>query len=386
MGFLLGLFLTLSFFSLSNNFTFKNTIKTIEKFTSTPTIDTNASSNIQKSKINDSDKSSSEIKLNILPKNSDKFILINSYSNNLSNNEQKWYDNNINYSKLLSTDYNDGKYFTFNKTIELKNSLITGGVNGADINKVQLNGPNSLYFANNYNKNKYDLSEFTIIFILKIKNIPDNIMLFEMLANTSTVNDNTDNTIYIANCISIYLIIKKNKNYDIELTIGNSKFVIPNIDKNLILNIDINLIALIFDGLNVTFILNNNTYKFNYNNKYLITLGSSPVIINKEGDLDGILYSFIYYKIALTPEDIIAYKKYNNYYIYGVNHIDNLKNKTDKLLIDSKNNSLDKDKRIEELLEQLKKCSNNNTLLINDTLTSSIDNIQDLFPPLPTLL
>lgn len=382
MGFLLGLFLTLSFFSFSNYFIFKNNIKTIEKFSSISKKDIDASSNIASLKIDDNSK-----KINILPKKSDKFILINTYTNNLSNNEQKWYDNNIDYSKLLSTDYNDGKYFTYNNTIELKNSLIAGGVNGADINKVQLNGPNALYFANNYSQNKYDLSEFSIIFILKIKNISNNIMLFEMLANTSTTSntDDTDDITYIANCISIYLIINENKNYDIELTIGNSKFIIPNIDKNLILNIDVNLIGLIFNGTVVTFILNNNTYKFKYN-KSLITLGSSPVIINKEGDLDAILYSFIYYKTAITLEDIIEYKKYNNYYIYGVNYIDNLKNKTDKLLIDSKNNSLDKDKRIQELLEQLNKCSNNNTSLINDTLTSSIDKIQELFPPLPTLL
>ena len=303
MGFLLGLFLTLSFFSFSNYFIFKNNIKTIEKFSSISKKDIDASSNIASLKIDDNSN-----KINILPKKSDKFILINTYTNNLSNNEQKWYDNNIDYSKLLSTDYNDGKYFTYNNTIELKNSLIAGGVNGADINKVQLNGPNALYFANNYSQNKYDLSEFSIIFILKIKNISNNIMLFEMLANTSTTSntDDTDDITYIANCISIYLIINENKNYDIELTIGNSKFIIPNIDKNLILSIDVNLIGLIFNGTTVTFILNNNTYKFKYN-KSLITLGSSPVIINKEGDLDAILYSFIYYKTAITLEDIIEY-------------------------------------------------------------------------------
>ena len=420
IGFLLGLFLTLSFFSLSNNFTFKNTIKTIEKFdssappasssaptasssaptasssaptasTSAPTASSSAPTASSSAPTTSSSaptvSSSAPVSsLNIMPKNNYKFMLLSTYKDSaISNSEQKWYENDVNYKNLLSTDYNNGKYFIYNNPIELNNNTITG-VNGANINKVQLIGPNALYFANNYNSNNYDLTSFTIIFMLKIKNFTNNVMLFEMLANTSVIDINNDEPKYIANSISIYLIIRSDNNYNIEITLGNSKYIILNIDKKLLIGADVNLISLIFDGLNLTFILNNNTYSIKYTNTQLITLGSSPIIINRDGDLNAVLYSFIFYKIALTLEDIVQYKKYNNYYIYGVNYVDNLKNKTDMLLVEATDNSTLKDKHIAELLEQLNKCSNNNALLMNDTLSSSLNNLHNLFPPLPTLL
>ena len=398
IGFLLGLFLTLSFFSLSNNFTFKNTIKTIEKFdssappasSSAPTASSSApptSAPTTSSSAPTASSSAPVSSLNIMPKNNYKFMLLSTYKDSaISNSEQKWYENDVNYKNLLSTDYNNGKYFIYNNPIELNNNTITGGVNGANINKVQLIGPNALYFANNYNSNNYDLTSFTIIFMLKIKNFTNNVMLFEMLANTSVIDINNDEPKYIANSISIYLIIRSDNNYNIEITLGNSKYIILNIDKKLLIGADVNLISLIFDGLNLTFILNNNTYSIKYTNTQLITLGSSPIIINRDGDLNAVLYSFIFYKIALTLEDIVEYKKYNNYYIYGVNYVDNLKNKTDMLLVEATDNSTLKDKHIAELLEQLNKCSNNNALLMNDTLSSSLNNLHNLFPPLPTLL
>jgi hypothetical protein len=381
VGFLIGLFLTLSYFSMINNYTFKNTIKNIEKFnntsnlTSMPSSSSSLSSNISSSNVN------------LLPRSKDKFIILSTFNNiTLANNEQKWYDNDINFQNFALTGYNNGSYFSFNNPIELTGSKIINGINGANINKIQLTGPSALYFANNYTNHNYDLSSFTIIFMLSIKNITNNVMLFEMLANTSVIDVKNEDPIYLANSVSIYLILRKNKNFDIELTIANKKYIISDIDNKLLLGTDINLISLVFDGVNITFIINNNTYNIKYTNKQPIKLGSSEIIINRDGDLNGILYSFVYYKGALTMDEIVSYKKYNFSYIYGVNYVYELNNKTSELLVEATNRATEKDKHIASLLEQLNNCSNNNSLLINGSLLSNLNNVGNLFPRLPTSL
>jgi len=377
VGFLLGLFLTLSYFSMINNYTFKNTVKNIEKFNNNTSNLTTNTSNLSSSNITNS--------VNLLPRSKDKFIILSTFNNNtLSNNEQKWYDNDINFKNFSLTGYNGGNYFTFNNPIELTGSKIKNGINGADINKIQLTGPSALYFANNYINHNYDLTSFTIIFILSIKNIINNVMLFEMLANTSVIDIKNEDPIYLANSVSIYIILRNNKNFNIELTIADKKYVIEDIDSKIILGTDIALISLIFDGTNITFIINNNTYTIKYTNKMPIKLGSSEIIINRDGDLNGILYSFIYYKGALTMDEIVSYKKYNFSYIYGVNYVYELQNKTNELLIEATYKANEKDKHIASLLEKLNDCSNNNNLLINNTLLTSLNNVEKLFPKLPT--
>jgi hypothetical protein len=377
VGFLLGLFLTLSYFSMINNYTFKNTVKNIEKFNNNTSNLTTNTSNLSSSNITNN--------VNLLPRSKDKFIILSTFNNNtLSNNEQKWYDNDINFKNFSLTGYNGGNYFTFNNPIELTGSKIKNGINGADINKIQLTGPSALYFANNYINHNYDLTSFTIIFILSIKNIINNVMLFEMLANTSVIDIKNEDPIYLANSVSIYIILRNNKNFNIELTIADKKYVIEDIDSKIILGTDIALISLIFDGTNITFIINNNTYTIKYTNKMPIKLGSSEIIINRDGDLNGILYSFIYYKGALTMDEIVSYKKYNFSYIYGVNYVYELQNKTNELLIEATYKANEKDKHIASLLEKLNDCSNNNNLLINNTLLTSLNNVEKLFPKLPT--
>lgn len=360
-----------------NNYTFKNTVKNIEKFNNNTSNLTTNTSNLSSSNITNS--------VNLLPRSKDKFIILSTFNNNtLSNNEQKWYDNDINFKNFSLTGYNGGNYFTFNNPIELTGSKIKNGINGADINKIQLTGPSALYFANNYINHNYDLTSFTIIFILSIKNIINNVMLFEMLANTSVIDIKNEDPIYLANSVSIYIILRNNKNFNIELTIADKKYVIEDIDSKIILGTDIALISLIFDGTNITFIINNNTYTIKYTNKMPIKLGSSEIIINRDGDLNGILYSFIYYKGALTMDEIVSYKKYNFSYIYGVNYVYELQNKTNELLIEATYKANEKDKHIASLLEKLNDCSNNNNLLINNTLLTSLNNVEKLFPKLPT--
>lgn len=386
IGFLLGLFLTLSYFSINNNFyNIKSNIKkdkeekknTLERFD----VSTTNTSNLTTSNV----VLTPELSTNVLPKITSKYMFLNTYNNNLSNSEQKWYDNDINYNTLSAIDFNTGMYFIYNNPIELTKPLIEGGTSGANINKVQLNGPNALYFANNNKINNFELSSFSLIFMLKINKFINNVMLFEMLANTSVIDIGNEEPKYLANSVSIYIIIRDDANYDIEITIGNTKYPITNIDKKILLSVDINLIALIFDGLNITFVINNSTYKFKYQKTDLITLGSSPVIINKDGDLNAIVYSVVFYKTPLTLDDIVAYKKYNYNFIYGVNYADELRKKSELLLNDAISKTVDKDQQIKDLLEQLNKCSGTNL----DTISNNLNNLNDINtikPPLPTLL
>jgi hypothetical protein len=300
-----------------------------------------------------------------IPKKEMKFMLLTTYTNKIVNSEQKWYDENIESSSISSMTFNEGSYFVYNLPIDFYKNDKTNIIKGAIINKVQLKGPNALYFANNSNIKNYELSSFSVFFMLKINNIQENMTFFEMLANTSVVENDTQQVNYIANSISINIKINSTGNFDIQIIIGNSKYDVVNIDKKILIGTDISLIGLIFDGVNIKFIINNNNYTFKYTNNEIITLGSSPIIINKDGVLDGFLYSFIYYKTALTDEEILLLKNYNNYYIFGLYQTD-----TNKAVIENSLKTLQldldsKDAVISRLQEELNKCSNNNLLSFN---------------------
>ena len=85
-------------------------------------------------------------------------------------------------------------------------------------------------------------------------------------------------------------------------------------------------------------------------------------------------------------DEIVSYKKYNFSYIYGVNYVYEINNKTNELLVEATNKANEKDKHIASLLEQLNNCSNNNNLLINNALLSGLNNVGNLLPILPTSL
>jgi hypothetical protein len=319
-----------------------------------------------------------------IPKKSLKFISISTYYNNIINSEQKWYDDDIDIKTISSMSFNEGTHFVYNTPLDFYKNDKTNIIKGAIINKVQLKGPNALYFANNYDKKNYELTSFSIFFMLKINNIVDNMTLFEMLANTSVIETDTQQVNYIPNSISINIKINKTGNFDIELIIGNSKYNITNIDKKILIGTDINLIGLIFDGVNIKLIINNNKYSFKYTELEIITLGSSPIIINKEGTLDGFLYSFIYYKTALTEDEIVLLKTYNNYYIFGLYQTDENKVLMENSLKTLQGDLNDKDALILKLTEDLNKCANNTESLLSYKQLE-IPKIEEVKTPLPSL-
>ena len=207
--------------------------------------------------------------------------------------------------------------FKFEKTITLRKNLLNNkiGAMGADITNIQLNGPDCYYFANN-NKN-YELTEFSMfmtVYINSCEKNSDNI-IYEMTGNTEQVNNN-----YTTNIININLIKNSYENYDIHLTIGNKIYdtIANNIDKNIIEKNNNLLIGLLYSSDKISLIINNKFYNDNNRNKLKITLGSKPLIINKNGNISMYLYNFVYYKSIYTNINSII--RYNIYYLSGLHN------------------------------------------------------------------
>jgi hypothetical protein len=268
-------------------------------------------------------------KLNI-PYKGFKFICINTYKdiNKLSLAKGKWYDidnddsdddDDKNHKKEDENDIKCKKknHFKFEKTIVLRKNLLNNkiGAMGADITGIQLNGPDCYYFANN-NKN-YELTEFSMfmsVYIISCEKKSDNI-IFEMTGNTEKINDN-----YATNIININLIKNSNDNYDIHLIIGNILYdtIANNIDKNIIEKNNNLLIGLLYSADKISLVINNIFYNDTNKNKLKITLGSKPLIINKDGNISMYLYNFVYYKSLYT--NINSLIRYNIYHLSGLNN------------------------------------------------------------------
>lgn len=342
LSFLLGYFIFLTFYT--------NYYINIEKF------DIKEKTNI----INSNEKEAKEKedidnKANELPNKSDLLMYLSSYNNNIINEKLKW------YSELSKNDnelLNKGSYFSFNNIIQNKPFLLNEKILGADINNIILSGPNAEYFSNNIDS-KNDLKHFTVMFHIKINKLSEINTLYEMICNTTTKYDKEkEEDIYIPNSIYIKINRIKDDIYNIILNIGSKKYIIEDINDN-IFNNDITFISLKLDDKKITFILNDNIYNFNYDS-YSLTTSNQPIIINKKGNIDGILYNFAYYKDSISMNNINKYKKYVNFYIYGANNIINEKNTlSDELIILKKkyNNTIIDNKK---LLENLQKCIDNN--------------------------
>ena len=317
----------------------------------------------------------------IVPYSGYKFMCINTYKDNkILISEGKWYETDIENKYY---DYNYNHYFKFNTIINLAKNTLNNkyGALGADIYNNELTGPSCYNFANN--SETYELVEFTmfitanIIACSKINNI-----IFEMTGNTTTINKIAPE--YITSIININLIINENKNYDIQLTIGDIiyKGEANNIDKALIEDLNYITIGLFYTKEKIGLILNNKIYEYSNINKYPITLGSTPLIINKYGSINMHLYNFIYYKSLFDFNNYEYLIRYNNYYLSGLNSnkcpvpeitkIDNLKyneikyNKTTlpefkyPILHDKNNNGIDDDDENYDKIDDYKKDKNNN--------------------------
>lgn len=285
----------------------------------------------------------------ILPKKSDNYIMINTFNNaiKVKNNELRWYDDKVDINNILMTDFNKGNYFSLNNTITFVSDKLINNVKGAKLHNVQLNGPIAFYFSNT-DKSPYILSEFSLLFMIKLNKIQGKSTLFEMLCNTNITGDD----VYIPSNISIIIVEKDDKYFNIDIIFGSDKYRIKDLEKHLLVNDTTNLIGMTFNSSNIVVRINNTPYVFNYTSNNTLTLGSLPVIINKKGALDMILYSMAYYKKALTASDMTDFIKYNMYYFNGINQFMEEKKKYLEILHYSEENK----QKINEMSKLLDKC------------------------------
>lgn len=243
----------------------------------------------------------------------------------ISNSQGRWYENDLKTSSY-EPKYNIYHYFTYDKTINLKpNTISKNGAYGADINTIQLNGPKSFYYANNYDTN--ELNEFSMVMSCKIKSFhSSNNIIFEMTGNTESLKrtDNGNEIItYVPSVINVNIQPTVTGNYNFILTVGNVEYKgnINNIDKSLVINTDLLMLGLIYTNSEITFLINKQTFKYPTTKNFTLTLGSRPVTINKEGRINMELYNFIYYKTILPVDEYLNIYTYNFYYLSGVNEV-----------------------------------------------------------------
>jgi len=285
------------------------------------------------------------------PNKNNLLMLLSSYNNNVVNEKLKWYSENKDKDDEI---LNKGSYFTINKIIQFVPFALNDKILGANINNTILSGPNSDYFSNNmYSKN--DLTHFSILFMIKINKLSDTNTLFEMICNTTTKYDeDKEEEIYVPNSVYIKLNRVKDDIYNIIINIGSKKYVIDDINDN-IFNNDISFMSLKLNKDKITFILNNNIYNFDYETTDELITSNQPIIINKNGNIDALLYNFAYYKDNVSNQDINDFKKYVNYYIYGLNYEKDNKNNIIKEYNILKEKHLDTLSYNQKLIDNLQK-------------------------------
>jgi hypothetical protein len=319
----------------------------------------------------------------IFPKKNYVHMFINTYEymNYIENDSLKWYNHMIEIKDIKSTDYNESTYFNYNNPINLIKDKVYNYVKGANIKGIEMTGPSSIYFANN--DKTFELTEFTFIFMTKFNsfNINKDYTLLEIICNSIPIVDDVNGNKYKPSAIFLNIRFDE-ENAMFYINIGDTNYYVAKIHKSILINDDITLISLAVNKNIISLTINSKTYDIKNNNIDNITFGSNPIKINKQGDLDILLYSFIYYKVFLNSTDILLYKKYNNYYITGVNTIV----KDNELL---RNKIIDDDKI---LLNKNKMLSNVNDILVNSANTdvniSTIDeiNIEELGDNIPSNL
>ena len=317
LSFFIGLFITLliiSYYKINEPFSvalqLTNLSEKIAKPLSNPlTLLSQLSSMINKD-ITDDD--------SLIPYAGYKFMSINTYNyiNKISMSDGKWYDID---TKNKHYDFNYNHYFKFGTLINFEKNRLNNktGALGANIFNNELTGPSCYNFANN--SETYELVEFTMFITANfIACSKTNNIIFEMTGNTIT----TDKIIptYTTSIININIIVNNNKNYDFHLTIGDIiyKGEANDIDKTLLEDSDYITIGLFYTKEKIGLILNSKIYEYSNINKYPITLGSTPLIINKYGSLNMHLYNFIYYKNLFDFNNYEYLVRYNNYYISGL--------------------------------------------------------------------
>lgn len=314
LGFLIGFFITLfliTYVNIQNKKLEKFEVKipTKEAYTNSSTLTSNQ-----------------HLITTQLPYKSFKYFHITTFNdtNKINNSQGKWFENDLKIEKY--NENNEYHYFNYNKAINLRpNTINKNGSFGADLTTIELQGPKSFYFANNINTN--ELNEFSMVISCKIRELnSSNNILFEMTGNTETIittHNNIESITYQPSMININIQPNINNNYNFILTIGNNQYRgnINNIDKTIIKNSDLLMIGLLYTNSEITVLINKQMYKYVNTNNFKIKLGSTPVIINKNGRLSLDLYNFIYYKSILPVNEYLNIYTYNYHYLSGLSNV-----------------------------------------------------------------
>jgi hypothetical protein len=302
------------------------------------------------------------------------FMFLSTINNqgNISNNELKWYDNFLNLSQVLKTDFNKGTYFSLSNPVTFKNDELLPYSKGADLSHTSLIGPTALYFANN--DQTFKLTEFSVVFMMKVMSVTKKCTIFEMLCNTRT----NDTHSFVPQAIALSISRASNTEINFIITVGSNSFTIRDIDQNSIINDIIHTITLIYDGTKVTVFIDNREYSHTPDKIEEITLGSTPVVINKSPELDCILYGFAYYKQPLKKEDIVDFQKFITYYLSGLDVIMREKREYIRLLQMSSKRTQDSERKFHDISKQLDKCN------VEDGSLNNIQDISAIIPPKPS--
>jgi hypothetical protein len=295
LGFLVGFLITLIIINYFNN---KKKLKVIEKYST-----------------------SSDIKLiSTIPSNVNKFLAINSFEDKIKTAENRWY----------SID-DANKFFSYVGTLELvPNGVNTDLINGAKIDRIQLNGPSCYTFANNLVTN--ELNEFSIYFAGKFKGVSHtNNILFELIGNSEAI-DYPNDVKYLPSVVNLNFQKNQNNNFDIIITIGNViyKGLINNIDKAVIINNDVINFYLSYSASELVFGINKQIFKYKVDNTaFKVKLGSLPFIINKGGNFNLDLYLFVFYKSVITFTEVQQLSRFTYSNLSGLETVINSTPKCD---------------------------------------------------------
>lgn len=341
---LFALFITVSWYLLS-----KMTPKT-QEFNKT-----NFDNTIQE---NFENTESSDIEENIpeLPQKNNKFMMITTFdeASSISNNDLKWYENFLDRNSYLIIDNNTNFYFTQNNPIEnVKDTVINNAI-GADLNKITLKGPTALHFSNDFKNNS--ISEFTILFMMKISEITQYSTIYEMICNTTSFNQDNTSIQYVPHTVSINILKSSDDKVNLDLYYGKTVFSIPDIPIDVIISDNILLLSMSYKNKTIKVNIGNNEYTQEVEEVEDISLGSLPVIINKNGSLNMILYTFAYYKKELSKDEISNFKQYVHYYLTGMDKLDKQRKEYEEELAKQKAEK-------EKTVIQVEKCINTKSKL-----------------------
>jgi len=301
---------------------------------------------------------SSDVEENIpeLPQKTNKFMMITTFDNAsaISNSELKWYENFLDRNSYLLVDNNTNFYFTQNNPIEnIKDTVINHAI-GANLDKITLRGPTALHFANDFKNNS--ISEFTTIFMMKIADINQYSTVFEMVCNTTSFNQDNTSIQYVPHTVSINILKSSDNKINVDVYYGKTVFSIPDIPIDVIISDNILLLSMSYKNKTIKVNIGNNEYTHDVEEVDDISLGSLPVIINKNGSLNMILYTFAYYKKELSKDEISNFKQYIHYYLTGMDKLDKQRKEYEEELAKQK-------VKQEKTVIQVEKCINTKSKL-----------------------